>query len=247
MLIQRRNWAGRRWYSYVPAIVPAKQRRYDSHASDGAAASRAFPAVRRSQLHKSRWFNYGNDFTTQFPDPDTPLVPIARVASGPVHKVPGGASGLAFTIRIRDTLRRWYALALARGSVCWCRFVVEGGREVEVCRQSRLRGRIHARPSAGGLAALCASRFFLFHLAFSSSSSARPVPSRSSTNAPGRTWALGPPLDLPRLRSPPTRSSRTNPHSLGTIYNSLDIACKCNHRMRILASIHRIVNRLATI
>lgn len=82
-----------------------------------------------------------------------------------------------------------------------------------MCRQSRLRGRIHARPSAGGLAALCASRFFLFHLAFSSSSSARPVPSRHVPlpTLPAGPGPLGPPLDLPRLRSPPTRSSRTNP------------------------------------
>lgn len=93
--------------------------------------------------------------------------------------------------------------------------------EVEVCRQSRLRGRIHARPSAGGLAALCASRFFLFLL----SSSSRPVSffhQRSRPDPGPRT-----PFGSTSTRSPPTRSSRTNPHSPGTIYNSLGIACKC--------------------
>lgn len=112
----------------------------------------------------------------QFPDPDTPLVPIARFASEPVHKVPGGASWA----RVRDTYPRYIekvirARTRARRLVCWCVSRWRAAVEVEVCRQSRLRGRIHARPSAGGLAALRASRFFL-SLTFFLSSSSHPVP-----------------------------------------------------------------------
>jgi len=181
-----------------------------------------------------------------------PIRPWCLLHPGPVHKVPGGAPGLAFTIRIRDTSRRWYALALAHELVCWC---VSWWRaaEVEVCRQSRLRGRIHARPSAGGLAALCASRFFLFYFTFCLLLyvPSRPVPPPALPAGSGPWDPLWVHLDS---LSPPTRSSRSpsspSPFPLPslprTIYNSLSIACKCKHRARILASIHWIVNRLAT-
>lgn len=114
-----------------------------------------------------------------------------------------------------------------------------------MCRQSRLRGRIHARPSAGGLAVLCVSCFFFFSFILPPcsipvllSSSSRPPPAfprccRAGSlplHSPGSL--LGP----ISVRSPPTRSSRSpflppspflTSFARHTIYNSLGIAREC--------------------
>jgi len=91
----------------------------------------------------------------------------------------------------------------------------EGPAEVEVCRQSRLRGRIHARPSASGLAVLCpASSYFISYVSLPLHPCRAPLPSRSPLRravgwiGPDRAPSGGP---LRLARSPPTRSSRTCP------------------------------------
>lgn len=98
---------------------------------------------------------------------------------------------------------------------------------MEVCRQSRLRGRIHARLSAGGLAALCVSRFFLFHLAFFLF--LPPVLPPALPAGPGP----GTPSGSTSTRSPPTRSSRTSPHSPSPLPYYLQFA---RYRMQVQAS-----------
>lgn len=165
------------------------------YAPDRVAASRAFPAFRRSQLHISRRFNYGNDFTMQFPDPDTPLVPIARVAFEPVHKVPGGVSWA----RVHDTYPRYIEKVIrarARTQVgVLVRFAVEGGGGGGGVSTIKItwadtRAAQRRRPGSPARVSLLLIPYLL------SSSSARPIPSHSSTSAPGWTRALGPPLDL---------------------------------------------------
>lgn len=75
--------------------------------------------------------------------------------------VQGWSAPGARRLRIRPPFVRIKSGAGARvrpracGCASWWKVV-----EVEVCRQSRLRGRIHAQPSAAGLAVL--SRFFFF-------------------------------------------------------------------------------------
>lgn len=80
-----------------------------------------------------------------------------------------------------------------------------------MCRQSRLRGRIHARPSAGGLAVLYVPLLLILSSVLLSFSPASLVPYPSSTR-----WSAGPgglrtPSRPASTRSPPTRSSRTCP------------------------------------
>lgn len=100
-----------------------------------------------------------------------------------------------------------------------------------MCRQSRLRGRIHARPSAGGLAALCASRFFLFHLTFSLLLPRVPFFLPALPAGPGPLDPLWVHFDSD---SPPTRSSRTtHPRSPFSLPYYLQFA---RYRVQVQAS-----------
>jgi len=73
---------------------------------------------------------------------------------------------------------------------------------VEVCRQSRLRGRIHARPSASGLAVLCpASSYFISYV---------PLPPSRPPSVPPLSLSLS---CVPRVLSPPAVPRSTAPLS----------------------------------
>lgn len=132
-----------------------------------------------------------------------------------------------------------------------------------MCRQSRLRGRIHARPSAGGLAALCPASSYstplssplcspllcFLSLSLSVSSSLLHTalllprvpsePLQRSRLGPGPLWAhLG-------SLSPPTRSSRTVPARQHYLQFARYRAHKCERieRASCLASIFRVDSR----
>lgn len=113
-----------------------------------------------------------------------------------------------------------------------------------MCRQSRLRGRIHARPSAGGLAALCPASsysalplFFSAHSSLSLRFSLSVLLSFFPSSVAG--WVPSGPTSA---RSRHRRVARVQSPRANTIYNSLGIARTSARigRTSCLASIFRV-------